>query len=82
MTTKKVIEHELSRLCDLSRLTLTEACEMLIELEHHANDEQQQRIVTLFTNVMDGKGYWFPEDHDKQFWKKRNKFKQLWERLN
>ena len=56
MKTKKVIEKELTRLGTLSRLCLNEACEILIELEHYADDEQQKRINKLFTTIMDGKG--------------------------
>lgn len=63
--------HERARLCGLSRLALNEACELLTELECHADDEQQKRIDKLFDIVMDGKGYWFSEDYDKRFWKKR-----------
>tara|TARA_R100000687_G_C6423035_1_gene151956 strand:- start:791 stop:1093 length:303 start_codon:yes stop_codon:yes gene_type:complete len=69
MKTKKVIEKELTRLGTLSRICLNEACEILIELEYYADDEQQKRINKLFSTVMDGKGYWFPEDYDEQFWK-------------
>ena len=67
------VDRELARLAALSRFCLNEACEILTELEHHADRGQQKRINKLFTTIMDGKGYWFPEDHDKQFWKERNK---------
>ena len=55
---------ERARLGGLSRLALSEACELLTELECHADDKQQKRIDKLFDIIMDGKGYWFPEDYD------------------
>jgi hypothetical protein len=70
--TTNEIDDVRSRYASISRLALNEACELLTELECHADDEQQKRIDKLFDIVMDGKGYWFPEDYDERFWKKRN----------